>query len=168
LSRIESVDHVAIALHSIEEALPLFVDVFGCEYVAGGDDERLGIRTIQLTLGQTKVELMQPIAEDSYLRRYLERHGPGFHHLTLFVADLRDAVAELEARGFQVVDTDVTPPWRETYIRPRSGFGTLLQVVEVDETYDPTGAKPTLEDAVAGRSIWVDSRPALRPEVAGT
>jgi methylmalonyl-CoA/ethylmalonyl-CoA epimerase len=164
MSRIQSVDHVAIALPSIEPALPLFVDVFGCEYVAGGDDERLGIRTIQLTLAQTKVELMQPLREDSYLQRYLDRHGSGFHHLTVFVADLRDAIDALEGRGFEVVDTNFDPPWRETYIRPRSAFGTLIQVVEVDETYDPGGAEPTLGDAVAGRSVWVNARPALRTE----
>jgi methylmalonyl-CoA/ethylmalonyl-CoA epimerase len=167
VSRIESVDHVAIALPSIESALPLFVDVFGCEYVAGGDDERLGIRTIQLKMAQTKIELMQPLREDSYLQRFLDKHGPGFHHVTVFVGDLRDAIDALELRGFEVVDTSMTPPWRETYIRPSSAFGTLLQVVEVDEGYDPGGAEPTLGDAVAGRSVWVNARPTLRAEASG-
>lgn len=166
MSRVTSVDHVAIAMPSIEASLPLFVDVFGCEYVAGGDDARLGIRTIQLRFAQTKIELMQPLRPDSYLQRYLDKHGPGLHHVTIFVDDLQDAIAALEQRGLEVVDTRAEPPWMETYIRPSSAFGALFQVVEVTEGYDPEGAEPTLADAVAGRSVWIDARPHLREERA--
>jgi len=142
-----TIDHLAIAVPSIREALRLFMDVFGAEFMGGADDERLGIRTIQLRLPPgVKIELMEPLNEDSYLQRYLEKHGPGFHHMTTFFPDIEQVIPELEERGFEVVDTDLSDSsWRETFVRPRSGFGTLLQIA--DTTAD-----------------WHTSRPGMTPE----
>jgi methylmalonyl-CoA/ethylmalonyl-CoA epimerase len=157
VTRVRSLDHVAVAVPDIAEALPLFRDVLGGQFVAGGDDERLGIRTLQLRLPNVKVELMQPIREDSYLHAYLERRGPGFHHATILVEDVEEAIADLEGRGFEVVDTDLSHDgWRETFVRPRSGFGTLLQIVDTDRDWGRTSEEVTLEDVLAGRAVWAD------------
>jgi methylmalonyl-CoA/ethylmalonyl-CoA epimerase len=160
---IREVDHVAVAVESVEEAMVLFRDVLGGEYLAGGDDDTLGVRAVRVRLGGIRVELLQPLRDDSPIRRFLDRKGPGFHHMTMFVDDLDAAIQEIETSGFEVVDTDRSKPyWLETYIRPRSGFGTLLQVVQTTERWDQAVPEITMEDVLAGRSVWRDGRPYLR------
>jgi methylmalonyl-CoA/ethylmalonyl-CoA epimerase len=162
-----TIDHIAIAVKSIREAFSLFVDVFGAEFICGADDDRLGIRTIQLRLPPgVKIELMEPINEDSYLERYLNKHGPGFHHMTTFVPDIEQVIPELEERGFDVVDTDVSDPaWRETYVRPRRGFGTLLQIVDTTADWHTPRPGMTPEDVLAGRLVWKGSDIRWRNEI---
>lgn len=158
-------DHVAIAVSDLEGAVRLYQDVLGGTFIAGGDDESLGIRTVQLRFPPgTKVEFLTPIGEDSYLQRYLDKHGSGFHHLTCFVEDVPTAVRSLEDAGYEVVDTDLTKPgWRETFVRPRSGFGALLQLAESDHEWS-TPALPgaTAADVIAGRLEWKGARPQFK------
>ncbi len=158
-------DHVAIATRDLARAVVLFRDVLGGTFIGGGDDERLGIRTLQLKLPPgVKIELMQPLSSESYLARYLDRHGEGFHHVTLFVEDVPAAVAAAVEEGFEVVDTSLArPTWHETFIRPTSGFGTLIQLAVSDLQWtEPIHAGLTAQDVIAGRAAWVDDRPVLR------
>lgn len=161
LAGVTGIDHVGIAVVSIPEALRLFGDVLGGRFLMGGDDPVLGIRTVQLVLPPgVKLELMQPIRDDCYLHDYLSERGQGFHHLTLFVRDLRAALDALDAQGFEVVDSDLSnPKWRVTYVRPKSGFGTLLQIAETNVTWHEPVEAVTLEAVLAGDVVWDDERP---------
>ncbi|MQA12657.1 MAG: glyoxalase [Pseudonocardiaceae bacterium] len=160
---LQRLDHVAIATHSVAQGYELFCGVLGGEFVNGGDDLDLQIRTLQLRLPPgVKVELMQPTTPDSYLARFLERHGPGFHHMTLFFDDVEKAIAELTQQGYELVDTDLTrPSWRETFLRPRTGLG-LLQLADTTLRWDVSADGVTAEDVLAGRVLWRDDRPVLR------
>ncbi len=165
---IRKVDHVAIAVPDLVEAVELFAGVLGGTFVIGGDDEDHGLRNVQLSLAGLKIELIQPIREDSALQRFLDRRGPGFHHVTVLVDDLESAIGTLVEAGRQVVDTDVTHAgWKETYVRPRSAFGTLLQVVETNRNWDVLLEDITIEDVLAGRVVWDGDRPRLRRELSG-
>ena len=127
---VQKFDHIGIAVRDLARAAELYGDVLGGELVRGGDDLELGLRTMQFKFPPgIKVELLTPIG-DSYLARYLDKHGEGFHHATIFVPDVHQAVAELESPGFEVVDFDATmDTWQEVFVRPASGFGALLQIV---------------------------------------
>ena len=162
--KLREVDHIAIAVHSLPEALRLFLDTLGGRFITGGDSALDDIRTVQLELGGLKIELMQPLGHDSYLQRYLDKHGQGFHHMTVFVADLHEAIAALEADGYEVVDTDDSAPtWRETYLRPRSGLGALIQIVQTDLVWDGTPVPGiTLEAVLNGDVQWRQDVPTLR------
>lgn len=166
MTEVRRFDHVAIAVADLHRAVHLYQDVLGGEFISGGDDERLAIRTLQLRFPPgTKVELMTPLTEDSYLQRFIDKHGGGFHHATMFVADVTQAVDELTAEGFEVVDTDVeSTVWKETFVRPSSGFGALLQLATVDdETRWLTPADGFgIEDVVEGRVVWRDGVAELR------
>jgi methylmalonyl-CoA/ethylmalonyl-CoA epimerase len=161
------VDHLGIAVRSMEAALPLFVDLFGARFVIGGDDPVYGMRTIQFELpGGMKLELMAPLRDDCHLHAYFAERGEGFHHLTVFVRDLEQALEALAARGIEVVDTDLSDPkWRVTYIRPSSGFGTLIQVAETSERWDVPVEGITLEACLAGEVVWYEERPVLRSQL---
>jgi methylmalonyl-CoA/ethylmalonyl-CoA epimerase len=151
-------DHVAIAVRDLARAAELYGDVLGGELVRGGDDLELGIRTMQFKLPPgVKVELLTPIG-DSYLARYLDKHGEGFHHATIFVADIHAAVAELGEWGFEVVDFDpAMPTWQEVFVRPSSGFGALLQVVATTSDWSRPTEGITREAILAGEWRWMNN-----------
>lgn len=157
------VDHVAVAVNSIPEALRLYLDTLGGEFISGGDGPNDDMRTVQLRVGGLKLELMQPLGDDSYLQRFIDKHGQGFHHMTIFVEDLYEAIASLEGAGYEVVDTNpASPLWRETYVRPRSGFGTLIQIVQTNRGWNEPFEGITLEAILNGDVVWRDDIPTLR------
>lgn len=159
-------DHVAVAVWDLAEAVPLYHDLLGGVLIGGGDDERLKLRTLQLRFEpSTKIELLQPLTDDSYLADYLRKHGPGFHHMTCFVDDVPTAVRALAAAGYETVDTSLgNESWQETFVRPSSGFGTLIQLarstLEWTRPVMPEGAG--IPDVIAGRILWNDARPEWR------
>ncbi len=163
---VRRVDHVGIAVRSIEAVLPLYAGVFGGEFVNGGDDPVLGIRTVQLRLRpDLRVELLQPATADCYLHEHLDRHGEGFHHMTLLVDDLEEAMAQIVAEGVELTGTDTSDPtWQATYIRPRSGFGMLFQLVETPHDWDQPATDVTLEGVLAGEFVWEGDRAVPRDQ----
>ena len=123
-------DHVAVALRSIQAALPLYRDALGGEYLMGGDADGTW-RWIQFRYpGGGKVELLEPLGE-GFLSRFLERYGEGLHHITFKTDDIRGAIEELERRGCELVDVDVDSlHWKEAFLRPSTAHGTLIQIAQ--------------------------------------
>ena len=98
------------------------------------------------------------------------------HHMTVYVEDVASAVAALEGQGFAVVDTDTVPEsWNETFIRPASAFGALIQVAWAKNRWDPGFPGITLDDVLDGRVqvlknvvTWKDSGIEVRPGPVAT
>lgn len=164
-------DHVAVAVADLRAGLALFGSALGGRFLLGGDNDELGIRIVQLGLpGGMKIELITPTRDDAAVARFLQRRGPGVHHMTLLFADVEVAVERLTAQGYELVDTDLSrPQWRETFVRPRSGCGTLLQLVDSTERWDaPTTSGTTLADVLAGDVVFTaEERPVLRGSAIG-
>jgi methylmalonyl-CoA/ethylmalonyl-CoA epimerase len=125
-------DHTAIAVRSIETALPLYRDLLGGR---PNGFERLSNKGFSwLTLrypNGAQVELLEPVGSDGFLHRFLDRYGEGAHHMTFIVSDVRSAVERAKAAGLRVVDEDYRDPrWQEAFISPRSAFGTIIQLAQ--------------------------------------
>ncbi|MCK5892616.1 VOC family protein [Aeromicrobium sp.] len=158
-----SVDHVAIAVRDLAAAAHLFVDVLGATLMYGGDNDATGVRILKLALADFRVELMQPISDDSRLARDLDRRGEGFHHVTLMVDDVARTVSDLAAAGLTTVGTDLASPrWSETFLSPRDTFGALVQVASASDDFGARVDEYTLDDVLAGRVAWVDKVACLR------
>ena len=158
-SKIQRADHMGIAVNSIVDAIPLYRDVFGGTLITGGDDYYLGLRTIQYKLSNLKIELLEPLSQESYLAKYLEQHGEGFHHMTLFVDDVSLTLKDLNSHGFETVDTDLkSPTWRETFVRPKSGFGCLIQVVDSSLSWSDPHPTMTVNQILNGEWRWWESQ----------
>ncbi|GIU93374.1 MAG: hypothetical protein KatS3mg011_2280 [Acidimicrobiia bacterium] len=152
-------DHVCVAVRSLERACRLFVDLMGGEFVGGGDNPRLGVRAVQLRYPPgVKIELLQPLTSDNWLSRYLDRHGEGLHHLTIVAPDIPEAEQRLHQFGFETVDTDIShPTWQETFTRPSSTFGALIQVAKPSHPWEKAPPGLMLDDVLAGRVQVLDN-----------
>ncbi|TKT74523.1 VOC family protein [Aquamicrobium sp. LC103] len=160
-----NLDHIGIAVPDLAAATALFADCLGGKLVAGGTtpDGVLTSTHVQFP-GGGKIELLVP-AGDHPIGRFMEREGPGIHHLTFVVKDVRAVAQRLSEAGHRVVDADFeNAEWREAYVSPRTAFGCLIQLVEPLEDYGDPVEGITIEEITGGRWTWVNHHPAKRAE----
>ena len=129
---IVKLDHTAIAVRRIKDALALYRDVLGGEPHSMGDNDAQDFRWFQLIYpGGSKVELLEPLSPDGFLAKFLDRYGEGVHHMTFKVNRIEELVPILRERGLRVVDENYSDPgWKEAFISPRSAHGTIVQIAE--------------------------------------
>ncbi|MEA2448037.1 MAG: methylmalonyl-CoA/ethylmalonyl-CoA epimerase [Actinomycetota bacterium] len=128
-------DHVAVAVHSIDPALRLFRDALGAEHHGDGPidsgDERGRWRWFQMKLpGGGKIELLEPLGE-GFLTKFLSKRGEGLHHITLKTDDIAASIEQVRSCGFELVDVNLDDPhWKEAFLRPSQAHGTLIQLAQ--------------------------------------
>lgn len=161
---VRRLDHVGIATWSIEQMLPLYRDIIGGRFMTGGDDDERGLRTVHLSVPErAKVELLMPSHEHSVLLPFLRDRGPGVHHLTFLVHSLEALTEDLVEQGYETTGTSLhCSRWRETYLRPRSGDGVLIQFADSTEDWTEPATDISLDDVLAGGVEWIDYVPRLR------
>lgn len=123
-------DHVGIAVRSIKDALKLYRDALGGEYLMGGDQPD-GWRWLQLRYPNGgKVELLEPLGEN-FLSQFLDRYGEGMHHMTFKTDDIQAAIAHVQELGYEIVGANLDDPhWKEAFLRPSGAHGTLIQIAQ--------------------------------------
>ena len=129
---VKHADHVGIAVRDLEAAMALFHEVFG---VPKGDVVELadqGVRATLLPLGETRLELLQPLSPESPVGRFIERRGEGLHHLALSVDDIGGKLRALADLGVELVDKTPREGLSGTiaFLHPRSLHGVLTELVE--------------------------------------
>ena len=129
---INYIDHVGVVVRDIEKALLFYRSMFNAK---NGDivsiPEQDVIATL-ITIGETRLELIQPLKSDTSIGRFLERRGEGLHHLALNVGNLSEAIRFVEDKGLELIDR--TPKkglsGLVAFIHPRSAHGVLTELVE--------------------------------------
>lgn len=127
------IDHVAIAVHDLDEAIDEHRESFGVWVDHREVLDADGVEVALLKVADSYIHLLAPTRDDSVLARFLEDRGPGVHHVGYRVADCASALASLVAAGHEVVDTEPRPGLRGStvaFIHPHTMFGTLVQLVE--------------------------------------
>ena len=125
-------DHTAIAVWRIDEALPLYRDLLGGDPQELSEHPERGFRALCLRYpGQGGIELIEPLGEDSFVQKFLAARGEGVHHITFIVEDLAACVAEARAAGQRVVGENYDEPaWQEAFLSPRTAHGTIVQLAQ--------------------------------------
>jgi methylmalonyl-CoA/ethylmalonyl-CoA epimerase len=127
------IEHLGIATRAIDEALEFWRDALGLEVVETEEVAEQKVRVAMLPLGESRIELLEPTSEDSPVAKFLEKRGPGIHHIAVRVPDIRVALASLKERGARLIDE--TPRVGAggclvAFIHPSSAGGVLLELVE--------------------------------------
>jgi methylmalonyl-CoA/ethylmalonyl-CoA epimerase len=126
------IDHLGIAVPSIDEALA----VYRALGLVEEKREEVGsqkVRAAFLPVGDSRIELLEPLAEDSPVARFLARRGAGLHHVCFAVDDLDGALEDLSARGFRLIHRTGIPGAggkRVAFLHPEAGGGVLIELAE--------------------------------------
>ena len=102
---ISHIEHLGIAVKSLEEAIPYYENILGlkCYSIEEVADQK--VKTAFFKVGQTKIELLEPTSEDSTIAKFIEKRGEGIHHMAFAIEDgVANALAEVEAKGVRLID----------------------------------------------------------------
>ena len=129
-------DHVGIAVKDVAAALQFYRDALGLEVEAPEDVSSQKVRVHFVPLGQSAVELLEATAPESPIAKFLGTRGPGLHHITLRVEDIRAALAQLTARGVRLIDEAPRPGAHGSlvaFVHPSAAHGVLVELVQRSE-----------------------------------
>ena len=131
---ISHIEHIGIAVKSIEEALPYYENVLGFKCYAVEEVEDQKVKTAFLKVGETKLELLEPTAEDSPIASFLENRGPGIHHIAFAVEDgVANALCECRSKKVRLIDFEPrkgAEGLNIAFLNPRSTQGVLTEFCE--------------------------------------
>lgn len=128
------IEHLGIAVKSLEEAIPYYENVLGLKCYAIEEVADQKVRTAFFKIGQTKIELLEPTCPESTIAGFIEKRGEGIHHMAFAVADgVANAIAEVEGKGLRTIDK---APRRGAegldiaFLHPKSTMGVLTELCE--------------------------------------
>ena len=126
-----TVAHVGVAVPSIAAALGFYRDVLGCAVSA--PEAADGATVVSVGLGDTQLELLEPVDPEGPIARFLAKRGPGIHHVCLRVPDLEAALARCRAAGHRLIDEAPRPGAhgrRVAFLHPTSTAGILVELTD--------------------------------------
>lgn len=134
MTNLKRIHHIAILVEDIDASLIFWHETLGIEPSRIDDIPQEASRIAVLPLGETEIELVQPTTSDSGLSRFLEKRGPGMHHLCFEVADLQSMLLQLKAKGVQLINEQPNIGENGTlyaFIHPKSTNGVLLELYQL-------------------------------------
>lgn len=133
MTKIKRLHHVAIVVDKIEDSLS-FWEVLGLKFGSIRDVPEQEARVAFLQLGDSEIELVEPINDSSGIARYLAKHGPGMHHICIEVEDIDAILVNLRGKGFRLINPE--PQYGDggekyAFIHPESTKGVLVELYEL-------------------------------------
>jgi methylmalonyl-CoA epimerase len=130
------IDHIGIAVKSLTDALKVYEAAIGLK-VSGFDEvDEQGVRVAMLTVGESRIELLEPTGSDSPIEKFMAKRGEGIHHIAVRVDDIEQTLERLKASGMRLIDQVPRRGAHNTriaFIHPSSTHGVLLELVEHGE-----------------------------------
>lgn len=131
------IDHIGIATRQLKEATALWQDALGLEIGSTEEVGEQGVRIAMLPIGETHIELLEPMTPESPVGKFLDKRGPGVHHIAIRVEDIRVALRQLKEKGARLIDE--TPRIGAggcliAFIHPSSTNGVLLELVQQQQS----------------------------------
>jgi len=129
----QKVEHIGIAVPNLEEANALYTALLGVPPYKIEEVESEFVRTSFFLVGETKIELLEPTSPESAIAKYLEKRGPGMHHVAYEVADIELAMKEMAEKGFRLLNK---APKRGAdsklvcFIHPKTAGGVLVELCQ--------------------------------------
>jgi len=130
---LKKVDHIGVAVHSIAEARVFYEQGLGLVMSPVEDLPAQKVRVAFFQVGEVKVELLEPMAADAAVAKFLEKNGAGLHHVCYEVASVADELARLTAQGVPLIDKAPRPGAHGTqiaFIHPKGTGGVLTELCE--------------------------------------
>jgi methylmalonyl-CoA/ethylmalonyl-CoA epimerase len=127
------IDHIGVATDDLEGALALYETTLGMPLAHRETVESQGVEAALLDVGEGHVELLRPLGPETPVGKYLEKRGPGLHHVAYAVSDIDDVLGQLKDAGIELIDSEARVGIRNSrvaFLHPRSTGGVLTEIVE--------------------------------------
>jgi methylmalonyl-CoA/ethylmalonyl-CoA epimerase len=127
------IDHIGIATRQLEEAKALWAESLGLKVDSTEDVHDQGVRVAMLPIGETRIELLEPITASSPIGKFLDKRGPGIHHIAIRVDDIAITLEKLKEQGLRLIDEKPrigAGGCLVAFIHPSSTNGVLLELVQ--------------------------------------
>jgi methylmalonyl-CoA epimerase len=128
---LEKIDHVGVAVKSVDEVKKLFKEVFNLEPAFEEIVEEQKVRAIGFKVGESKIEFLEPTEVDSPVAKFVNKRGEGLHHIALSVYDIGDVLQNMKERGLQLIDEEPkigAEGKKIAFVHPKSINGILLEL----------------------------------------
>lgn len=130
---LSAIDHVGVAVESIDAALGVYRDALGLTLVHRETVSSQGVDAALLDVGDSHIELLQPLSPDTTVGRFLARRGPGLHHVAYRVTSVEETLRTLKAGGVRLIDERPRTGIRGSqvaFLHPSSTGGVLTEIVQ--------------------------------------
>ena len=134
MTNLKRLNHVAVLVPNLEEALTFWQDQLGLSLDHVETVTSMAVKIAFLPLGESEIELVQPITEDSGLAKFLAKRGPGLHHICIEVGDISEKLTDLKDKGVRLIDEEplMMDDGRQlAFIHPKSAGGVLVELYEL-------------------------------------
>ena len=132
------IDHIGVAVESIDDALALYEATYGMELVHREVVAEQGVEAVLLDVGENHVELLQPLGPETPVGKFLDKRGPGIHHVAYQVPDIEAALTALKAQSVRLIDETPRVGIRGSlvaFVHPKSSGGVLTEIVQPAEAH---------------------------------
>ena len=134
----DRIDHVGVAVDDLDQAISLYEKTFEMHLAHRETVESQGVEAALLDVGDGHVELLRPLGPDTAVGKYLERKGPGLHHVAYAVDDIDAVLDKLKEAGIELIDSEPRVGIRDSrvaFVHPKSTVGVLTEIVEPAEAH---------------------------------
>jgi len=134
--KVLKIDHLGIAVNSIDEAKKLFHEILGLKFEGTETVEEQKVTTAFFPVGDSEVELLESTAPDGPIAKYLEKRGEGIQHIAFRVDNLEEALAELKEKGIRLIDEKPrmgAGGAKIAFLHPKSTHGVLIELSERED-----------------------------------
>ncbi|MDD3853708.1 MAG: methylmalonyl-CoA epimerase [Syntrophomonadaceae bacterium] len=133
--KITHIEHIGIAVESIDEAIPFYEKVLGLKCYKVEEIEDQKVKTAFFMVGQTKIELLESTSPDGPIGKFIEKKGPGIHHLAFAVDNTNESLNELDKKGIRLIDKEGRKGAEGLnigFVHPKSTLGVLTEICSCD------------------------------------
>lgn len=128
---ISHIEHIGIAVNSLDEAIPFYEEMLGMKCYAVEEVKDQKVKTAFFMVGQTKIELLESTDPEGPIGKFIEKKGPGMHHLAFAVDDVNKSLSELEEKGVRLIDKSSRKGAEGLnigFLHPKSTMGVLTEI----------------------------------------
>ena len=127
------INHIGVAVQSLDATPPFYRDTLSMPFYGIEEVAEQKVRVAMLGIGESKIELLEPTSTDSPIARFLEKNGPGIHHIAYQVDDIEAAIAQMKVQGARMIDEQPRSGAHGTkiaFVHPKSSNGVLTELCQ--------------------------------------
>ena len=131
---VHRIDHIGIAVKSVDQAKHLFGEVLGLKFKSEESEDEYQVKLASFQAGDIEIELVEGTGESSPISRFIEKKGEGIHHICFQVDDIQQALQNLETMGIELIDRKprlIRHGRKVAFLNPQSTHGILIELVEL-------------------------------------